>query len=29
MLIYKIGAISASDAQQVKSIWSVQVKPAF
>ncbi len=29
LLIYRIGAMSASDAQQVKSVWSAQVKPAF
>jgi hypothetical protein len=29
LLIHQFGAISAADAQQVKAVWSAQVKPAF
>jgi mRNA interferase MazF len=29
LLIHKLGAIAAVDAQQVKAVWSAQVKPAF
>jgi mRNA interferase MazF len=29
LLIHKLGTISAADAQQVKSVWSIHIKPAF
>jgi mRNA interferase MazF len=29
LLIHKLGSISATDAPQVKTVWSAHVKPAF
>jgi mRNA interferase MazF len=29
LLIHKLGMISTADVQQVKSVWSAHVKPAF
>jgi hypothetical protein len=29
LLIHKLGSISATDAAQVKAVWSAHVKPAF
>jgi mRNA interferase MazF len=29
LLIHRLGAMSAADAQQVKAMWSAHVKPAF
>jgi mRNA interferase MazF len=29
LLIHKLGVIAATDASQVKAVWSAQIKPAF
>ncbi len=29
LLVHKLGAVSAADANQVKAVWSAHVKPAF
>lgn len=29
LLIHKLGTLSAKDAQQMKSVWSAHIKPAF